>query len=361
MRFFVKLATSTVGVLCTTASAYFLVDEKRRYGVLFAATISQSPSENNSDLIRPDPRTLSTPIQSCERWNWNWDGRHSEMNKTRAVRHIYLIRHGQYQTRTKFEDQKQLTELGNEQADWAGRALAESKIPFTSLVQSGLIRAIQTASIINKHLKFGKIEQDIDLNEGFPFLPEPAGRFADDVAKGRLELETARIERAFHRHIHRPLPTQTEDSHELIVCHANVIRYFVCRALQVPADAWLRFNLFHCSITHLVLTSDGRVICYGIGDVGHVPQDRRSIRRPSKEQQLQQQQSKSIWNEIKEAYATDVHDLASQHLLTAIKLSKEVLMDLKNDQLSPENLEEQPHEVLNRSDVSLIRSSILEL
>ena len=47
--------------------------------------------------------------------------------------------------------------------------------------------------------------------------------------KGRLELETERMERAFHRYIHRPLPNQTEDSHELIVCHANVIRYFVCR------------------------------------------------------------------------------------------------------------------------------------
>ena len=48
------------------------------------------------------------------------------------------------------------------------------------------------------------------------------------------------------------------------------------RALQIPADAWLRFNLFHCSITHLVFTSDGRVICYGVGDVGHIPQERRS-------------------------------------------------------------------------------------
>ncbi|CAF0819799.1 unnamed protein product [Adineta ricciae] len=276
MRFFVKLATSTVGVLCTTASAYYLVDGKNRYGVLFAATIAQSPNDNSSKFIKPDPRTLSTPIQSSERWNWNWDGRHSETSKSRAVRHIYLVRHGQYQTRMKFEDQKQLTELGNEQADWAGRALAESKISFTRFIQSGLIRAIQTATIINKYLRFNKIEQDIDLNEGFPILPEPGGRFADDVAKGRLELETARLERAFHRYIHRPLPNQTEDSHELIVCHANVIRYFVCRALQIPADAWLRFNLFHCSITHLVLTSDGRVICYGIGDVGHVPQDRRS-------------------------------------------------------------------------------------
>ena len=41
-----------------------------------------------------------------------FDSRHSEMSKTRAVRHIYLVRHGQYLTRTKSDDQKQLTELG---------------------------------------------------------------------------------------------------------------------------------------------------------------------------------------------------------------------------------------------------------
>lgn len=38
--------------------------------------------------------------------------RHPDMNKTRALRHVYLVRHGQYNTRTKSEDQKQLTELG---------------------------------------------------------------------------------------------------------------------------------------------------------------------------------------------------------------------------------------------------------
>lgn len=62
-----------------------------------------------------------------------------------------------------------------------------------------------------------------------------------------------------------------------IVCSfLNSIEKTPFSALQIPADAWLRFNLFHCSITHLAFTSDGRVICYGVGDVGHVPQDRRS-------------------------------------------------------------------------------------
>jgi hypothetical protein len=75
MRFLVKLAVSTAGVLCTTASAYLLTDEKKRYGVVFAASVPLSPSDNTTDSIKPPlQRSLSTPIQSSERWDWNWDG-----------------------------------------------------------------------------------------------------------------------------------------------------------------------------------------------------------------------------------------------------------------------------------------------
>ncbi len=39
----------------------------------------------------------------------------------------------------------------------------------------------------------------------------------------------ARIEAAFRKYFHRAPPDQKEDSTEVLVCHANVIRYFVCR------------------------------------------------------------------------------------------------------------------------------------
>ena len=39
----------------------------------------------------------------------------------------------------------------------------------------------------------------------------------------------ARIESAFRKYFHRADPDQKGDSVEIIVCHANVIRYFVCR------------------------------------------------------------------------------------------------------------------------------------
>jgi serine/threonine-protein phosphatase PGAM5 len=39
----------------------------------------------------------------------------------------------------------------------------------------------------------------------------------------------ARIEAAFRNYIHRADAKQEEDSYEIFICHANVIRYIVCR------------------------------------------------------------------------------------------------------------------------------------
>ena len=41
--------------------------------------------------------------------------------------------------------------------------------------------------------------------------------------------DTARIEAAFRKYFHRADVDQKEDTVDVIVCHANVIRYFVCR------------------------------------------------------------------------------------------------------------------------------------
>lgn len=84
-------------------------------------------------------------------------------------------------------------------------------------------------------------------------------------------IEGSRIEAGFRAHIHRADPTQEKDSYSVLVCHGNVIRYMVCRALQFPPEAWLRFNLHHASITWLVLYPNGRVVLRLFGDCGHMP------------------------------------------------------------------------------------------
>lgn len=82
--------------------------------------------------------------------------------------------------------------------------------------------------------------------------------------------EGARIEAGFRKYIHRADTSQKDDSYSLLVCHGNVIRYMVCRALQLPPEAWLRFNIHHASITWLVMYPNGRVSVRLYGDCGHM-------------------------------------------------------------------------------------------
>ena len=103
-------------------------------------------------------------------------------------------------------------------------------------------------------------------------------------------------ERAFENYFHRADPppqqkindeeliastttTTTIDSNkeqiqqhefEIIVGHANIIRYFFCRALQLPPEAWLRLCIFNCSLTYLTIRPTGTVSARMLGDIGHL-------------------------------------------------------------------------------------------
>uniref|UniRef100_A0AAR2IP08 Serine/threonine-protein phosphatase PGAM5, mitochondrial n=1 Tax=Pygocentrus nattereri TaxID=42514 RepID=A0AAR2IP08_PYGNA len=135
-----------------------------------------------------------------------------------------------------------------------------------------MARAIETATIISKHLCGLLVSCDL-LREGAPIEPIPPVTHWKPEAVQYHE-DGARIEAAFRRYIHRADPKQKEDSYEIIVCHANVIRYFVCRALQFPPEGWLRMGLNNGSITWLTIRPSGRVALRALGDSGFMPPDK---------------------------------------------------------------------------------------
>ncbi|CAJ0914476.1 unnamed protein product, partial [Mesorhabditis belari] len=215
-----------------------------------------------------------------QKWNYNWDLRdpkslienkefdsaseekRKEMIAERtstATRNIILIRHGQYKIES--QEDKGLTELGREQAALVGERLARSGLKITNLTMSTMDRATETANII--------------LSKGAPYPPEPP---VSHWKPNKLEFfqEGSRIEAAFRNYFHRASPKQTEDSYEVVVCHANVIRYFVCRALQFPPEGWLRMSLGNGSITWLIIRPNGRVSIRNLGDIGHLPPEKIS-------------------------------------------------------------------------------------
>ena len=65
------------------------------------------------------------------------------------------------------------------------------------------------------------------------FLDHPIGFHCDKLISLQVFQDGPRIEAAFRKYVHRATSDQSEDSYEIIVCHANVIRYFVCRRVVV--------------------------------------------------------------------------------------------------------------------------------
>lgn len=96
---------------------------------------------------------------------------------------MYLIRHGQYFDSARTAEEMKLTALGREQVAYTGRRLNDLKIHFDRLIHSGMVRALESATIINEQLD-SKLQlfEDKNLTEGLPVAPIPyAGISQKDV------------------------------------------------------------------------------------------------------------------------------------------------------------------------------------
>lgn len=230
-------------------------------------------------------------------WDYNWDKREPEnlINPSKikklvenndkegleeliaqytpkATRHLFFIRHGQYNLTHKDDELRKLTTLGQEQAVYTGIRLRELGIDFDKVVESSMTRAIETSSLIQDQLPETPVERSDLLREGSPIDPVPPFKsWRSDIS---VYKDHPRIESAFRKFVHRADCGQEKDSFEIYVCHANVIRYFVCRTMQVAPEAWLRMSLHHGSITLISIYPNGYVNVKSIGEAGHIPHDK---------------------------------------------------------------------------------------
>lgn len=116
-------------------------------------------------VIKPLPKDASTEKE-------NKYNEELEKHRSKAIRHIVLIRHGQYNY-GESDKERFLTELGRAQAKLTGERLAELKIPIDDVVISTMTRAQETAKIILKQLPAGSFDivNDPLIEEGAPVEP----------------------------------------------------------------------------------------------------------------------------------------------------------------------------------------------
>ncbi len=185
----------------------------------------------------------------------------------RGVRFVYLIRHGMYDRVDSLDDRTAngLNALGHEQARLLARRLAALPVRAHFLVSSDFTRARETADEIGAVLGI-HAARDTLLEECTPrSIRAAAPGDADSTEAVACE---ARLEAAWGKYF-RPSPDA--DEQDLVVCHGNVIRWFVCRALGADPRRWITMDLANASLTVVAVRPDGsaRLVLYG--DVGHLP------------------------------------------------------------------------------------------
>ena len=184
-----------------------------------------------------------------------------------GVRFVYLIRHGMYDRVDSLDDRvaNGLNPLGHEQARLLARRLESLPVKPHLLVSSDLTRARETADEIGAVLGM-RAGRDTLLEECTPrstrSLPAGDPDSADAVAC------EARLATAWEKYF-RPSPDA--DEHDLLVCHGNVIRWFVCRALGNDARRWILMDLANASLTIVAVRPDGTARLVMYSDVGHLP------------------------------------------------------------------------------------------
>jgi serine/threonine-protein phosphatase PGAM5 len=188
--------------------------------------------------------------------------------KTDGVRTVYLIRHGEYDHDDERDPDvgKALVPLGVAQARMVGARLRGLPVEITSLHSSTMTRARQTALVIGEEFPDLELQTSHLIRECTP--PTWREDIMAEETEADLQACTDQLEEAFPLYF---APSPDADRHDVVVCHGNVIRYFVTKALKVDSMAWLGMSIGNCSLTVITIEADGGMKLLSFGDVGHIP------------------------------------------------------------------------------------------
>ena len=192
-----------------------------------------------------------------------------------GTRTIYLIRHGEYNSDDERDPDigKELVPLGIAQTKLLSARLKAMGINFTSLTSSTMTRARQTAMIINEDFPNLELKQSKLIRECTP--PTWREDIMADETESDLNECVENLEKAFKEYF-IPSPDD-KDRNDIIVCHGNVIRYFVTKILKVDFMAWLQMSITNCSITTIRINPDGTMKLDSFSDYGHIPENMRTF------------------------------------------------------------------------------------
>ena len=132
-------------------------------------------------------------------------------------------------------------------------------------------RARETADLIKNALRNRtSIRASAGLRERIP-TPVRGITARADLPEVRKNLELMR--RAFQSLTRPARGTRTE----LVVAHGNLIRLFVCLALDMKPATWLKMRIYNASITTLLVQDESGEILGSFNEVSHLAPALRTL------------------------------------------------------------------------------------
>ena len=164
-----------------------------------------------------------------------------------------------------------LTALGRQQAKYVAKRLKRNKLEFFYI--STMARAQETAEIIMENLLATKRRNCKLIEEGIPEFPDKLIR-EYNLKKSQLNKMKTRMNKAYKKYF---IPYNGKgERHEALICHGNIIRYLVTKALGVDTAKWINFEIFQCSITTICIDDQGKLKLLTYGEIGHIPRGKRT-------------------------------------------------------------------------------------
>ena len=183
------------------------------------------------------------------------------------VRTLWLIRHGEYEHGVETTDEGGLVALGRQQARLLAARLDGYPVVFTSLQASTMTRAGETAELLAEAFPRVPVSFHDDIRECTP--PTTRQDIMEKLEPGEAETCAATLEKAWARLF---VPARgSGDEHDLVVCHGNVIRWFMARVVKNDVENWLEASIANCSVTVVQVRADGSTKLISFADTGHIP------------------------------------------------------------------------------------------
>ncbi len=189
-------------------------------------------------------------------------------DRDEPVRTIVLIRHGEYEHDHDCDEDVGcgLVALGRQQARLAADRLKAMPITFTSIQASAMTRARQTGEIIAARFPDLELAIHRDIRECTPNTRRQD--IMEDMEPAEGEECEANLAAAWKRIF---VPADCANEYDIVVCHGNVIRWFVTQVLEVDPLAWLQMSIANCSLTVVQVRADGSKKLIAFADSGHIP------------------------------------------------------------------------------------------